>query len=172
MWKNLDVASGFLVGMWLIRGVYAPQNYVRTLPKSAAWGRRPHTFTHPTHTQMPESALGEKETSLQLFILTSVWSDRTAPVSLHATLNCATAGFQESMTGSRSTTSSSKLLESLKWFRLVFQTGLKPKMNTCAILLILAIQIHADSVEGPTGKVSFVWRRCALVKLLFVLGTW
>uniref|UniRef100_A0A4W4EPV1 MAM domain-containing protein n=1 Tax=Electrophorus electricus TaxID=8005 RepID=A0A4W4EPV1_ELEEL len=28
-------------------------------------------------------------------------------------------------------------------------------MNTCAILLILAVQIHADSVEGPTAGCTF-----------------
>lgn len=26
-------------------------------------------------------------------------------------------------------------------------------MKACAIVLILAVHIHADSVEGPTGKV-------------------
>lgn len=25
-------------------------------------------------------------------------------------------------------------------------------MNTCAFLLILAVQIYADGIEGPTGK--------------------
>lgn len=28
-------------------------------------------------------------------------------------------------------------------------------MNTCAILLILAVQIYADGIEGPTGKACF-----------------
>lgn len=65
-----------------------------------------------------------KKHRFELFILTSVWTDRTAPVSLHATLNWASAGFRESMNGSESTTSPSKLLEPLKWFRLVFPTGL------------------------------------------------
>lgn len=26
-------------------------------------------------------------------------------------------------------------------------------MNTCAFLLILTVQIYADGIEGPTGKI-------------------
>lgn len=65
-----------------------------------------------------------KKHRFELFILTSVWTDRTVPVSLHTTLNWASAGIRESMNGSESTTSPSKLLEPLKWFRFVFPTGL------------------------------------------------
>lgn len=35
------------------------------LLESPAWGRRSHTFKYTTHSRAPESALGEKETSLQ-----------------------------------------------------------------------------------------------------------
>lgn len=28
-------------------------------------------------------------------------------------------------------------------------------MNTCAFLLILTVQIYADGIEGPTGKIYF-----------------
>lgn len=48
-------------------------------------------------------------------------------------------------------------------------------MNTCAFLLILAAQIYADGIEGPTGKngallppPGSVSGHCALAK--FVVG--
>lgn len=63
MFVKLDVTSGFVVGIFQVHNF---ENYICTLnfPQTAAWGRRPHTFKRTTHTQTPESALGEKETSL------------------------------------------------------------------------------------------------------------
>lgn len=136
-----------------------------TFAHSTAWGRRSHTFKHTTHSNATKCALGER--NIPSNCLSWRQFDRTVRPPYHLTLNCATAGFRESMTGSRSTTSSSELLEPLKWFRVVFPTGLKPEMNTCAFLLILAVQIHADSVEGPTGKSRFVWRRACQTLVCF-----
>lgn len=39
-------------------------------------------------------------------------------------------------------------------------------MNTCAFLLLLAVHIHADGIEGPTGNVLFLLRFNALAKLV------
>lgn len=43
----------------------------------------------------------------------------------------------------------------------------KKNMKACAIVLILVVHIHADSVEGPTGKVPVMycalWKSCSSV---------
>lgn len=92
--------------------------------------------------------------------------------SLGATLRSALL-WNSWIDGRESAADTSALPDLLAWSAPVSRTGLKikkRKMKACAIILILVVHIHADSVEGPTGKVPAV--DCALSKSCSSVCRW
>lgn len=92
-----------------------------SLLECATWRRALHTFKHACHAL---KSMREKIPVLNCLSWRQLARLALAPVPLRNTLRCVSIGIQ-GIDGPESTTSQPALSESLKWFLLIFQTGLK-----------------------------------------------